>query len=327
MRRREFIRLLGGAAVAWPLSARAQQPAMPVIGFLHPGSAEANTTNVAAFRKGLSEGGYFDGRNVTIEYRWADNNFARLPELADDLVRHRVAAIAITGSGAATLAAKSATTTIPIVFSTAADPIQTGLIASLNRPGGNVTGISNLGNELTAKRLGLLHELVPGAARFAMLINPATLGTESVSADVQAAAASIGRQIEFVHATNSHEIDSAFASIVRTHADGLLLAPNPLFVNRRIQLVTLAARHALPAIYYSRQFPEVGGLMSYGPDSADPARLVGVYVGRILKGEKPADLPVMQATKFELIINLQTARTLGITIPTTLLATADEVIE
>jgi putative ABC transport system substrate-binding protein len=324
--RRRVITLLGGAA-AWPLAARAQQPAMPVVGYLHPGSPVSNADVVATFRKGLSEAGYFEGRNVAIEYRWANNDFARLPELADDLVRRRVTVIAITGSGAAALAAKIATTTIPIVFSTAADPIQSGLIESLNRPGGNVTGISNMGNELTAKRLGLLHELVPGAVRFAMLINPVTLGTEYVTADVQAAAAAIGREIEIIHATNSREIDSAFETIVRTRADGLLLTSNPLFGNRRIQLVTLAARHAVPAIYYNRQFPEVGGLMSYGPDNVDHARLVGVYVGRILKGEKPADLPVMQPTKFDFIINLQTARTLGITISATLIGSADEVIE
>jgi putative tryptophan/tyrosine transport system substrate-binding protein len=325
MNRRDLLSLLGGAA-AWPVAARAQQP-MPVIGYLHPDSPEATKALVAAFRKGLGEAGYFEGRNVTIEYRWANDDFGRLPELAEDLVRHRVAAIAITGSGAATLAAKTATATIPIVFSTAADPIRSGLVASLNRPGGNVTGISNMGNELSAKRLGLLHELLPGAARFAMLINPVTLGTQFVTADVQAAAAAIGREIEIVHAANNSEIDNAFATIVRTHADGLLVTPNPLFGNRRIQMVTLAARHGLPAIYSNRQFPEVGGLMSYGPDSADQARLVGVYAGRILKGEKPADLPVMQAAKFELIINLQTAKTLGITVPTTLLTGADEVIE
>jgi putative tryptophan/tyrosine transport system substrate-binding protein len=207
------------------------------------------------------------------------------------------------------------------------DPIQSGLIASLSRPGGNVTGISNMGNELTAKRLEFLHELVPGATRFAMLINPVTLGTESVTTDVQAAAATIGRQIEIVHASNSREIDSAFATIARTRSDGLLLTPNPLFGDRRVQLVTLAARHAVPAIYYNRQFPDIGGLMSYGPDGVDHARLVGVYAGRILKGEKPADLPVMQPTKFEFIVNLQTARTLGITISATLLGRADEVIE
>src|SRR5258708_6148985 len=319
MPRRELITLLGGAAVAGPVVARAQQPAMPAIGYLHPGSLEGNALVLAAFRKGLNETGYFEGRNVTIEYRLANGDFAKLPELADDLVRRRVAVIAITGSGAATLAAKTATATIPIVFSTAADPIQSGLIASLSRPGGNVTGISNMGNELTAKRLDLLRELVPGATRFAMLINPVTLGSESVTADVQAAAAKVGRQIEIIHASNSREIDSAFAAITRTRSDGLLLSPNPLFGDRRVQLVTLAARHAAPAIYANRQFPDIGGLMSYGTDGAEHARLVGVYAGRILKGEKPADLPVMQPTNFEFIIKLQTARTPGHTITTTIL--------
>jgi putative tryptophan/tyrosine transport system substrate-binding protein len=282
---------------------------------------------VAAFRKGLSETGFVEGRNVAIEYRWAHDDFARLPELAADLVRRRVAVIAAPGSSPGGLAAKAATTTIPIVFSTGVDPVQAGLVASFNRPGGNVTGILSMSLELGPKRLGLLHELLPGAARFAMLIDPTSPNAESEVTDLQAAAATIGRQIEVFYAGTNRDIDTAFASLVQKRSDALWVAPNTLFINRRVQIVTLAARHAVPAAYPDRQITEVGGLMSYGSSQADIHRQVGIYTGRILKGEKPADLPVMQPTRFEFVINLQTARTLGIEVPPTLLALADEVIE
>jgi putative tryptophan/tyrosine transport system substrate-binding protein len=330
MNRRDFITLLGGAAatpILWPLAARAQQPALPVIGFLHPGLPEATAGQLAGFRKGLSEAGYIEGRNVAIEYRWASNKFDRLPELADDLVRHRVAVIAVVGSGAAARAAKAATTTIPVVFGTAADPVRDGLVASLNRPGGNVTGVSYMNNELMGKRLGFLHELTPGAKRFAMLVHPLGLGVDTVTQDVQSAATAIGAHVEILQATNSREIDNAFATLARMSLEGLMVTPNPLFASRRVQLVTLATRHAVPVIYNSRDFTEIGGLMSYGGSGVDQARQVGIYVGRVLKGEKPAELPIMRASKFEMIINLQTARTLGLEMPPTLLAIADEVIE
>jgi len=311
----------------WPLAACAQQPAMPVVGYLYAGSPEPSAIQVAAFRKGLSETGYVEGRNVAIEFRWAHNEIDRLPELAADLVRRRVAVIVTPGSVTPALAAKAATTTIPIVFSSGADPVQSGLVASLNRPGGNVTGFSTMSNEIGAKRLGLLHELLPGAARFAVLVNPNSPTAELQIKDAQAAASTIGRQVEILYAGTNSEIDTAFASLVQKRADALLVSSEGFFTNRRVQLVTLAARHAVPAIYHVREFAEAGGLMSYGPSQTDQWRQVGIYVGRILKGEKPADLPVMRPTKFEFIINLQTARLLGITVPPTLLAIADEVIE
>jgi putative ABC transport system substrate-binding protein len=324
--RREFLTLLGGAAVTWPLAARAQQAATPVVGYLNSGAPEAGAAFLAAFRKGLSETGYVEGRNVMIEFRWAHNEYYRLPELAGDLVRHRVAVIVTPQSTPAALAAKAATATIPIVFS-AADPVQSGLVPSLNRPGGNITGIHTMNVELMAKRLGLLHELLPGAVRFAVLVNPNNPFTASIVRDLQAAAVTIGRQIEVFAAGTNREIDAAFASLVQKRADALLVAPEALFDTRRVQLVSAAMRYAVPAIYPFREVTEAGGLMSYGASQTDIFRQVGIYAGRILKGEKPADLPVMQPTKFEFIINLQTARLLGITVPPTLLATADEVIE
>jgi putative ABC transport system substrate-binding protein len=327
MKRREFITLLGGGAAGWPLAARAQQPSMPVIGYLYSGAPETSANVVAAFRNGLREAGYVEGRNLLIEYRWAHNDNARLPELASDLVHHRVAVIATPGAPTTALAAKAATTTIPIVFRTGADPVQLGLVASLNRPGGNITGVTPMSGQLGPKRLGLIHELLPGATRFAVLGNPDDPTFEPFIRDVQAAAPTIGRQVEVLTARTNREIDAAFADLLRTRIDAVLVGAHGLFNNRRVQLVTLAARHAVPAIYPIREFAEIGGLMSYGANQAEQMRLTGVYVGRILKGEKPADLPVLRATKLEFIINLQTAKTLGIDIPPTLLARADEVIE
>jgi putative tryptophan/tyrosine transport system substrate-binding protein len=325
MRRREFIALLGSGVAGWPLAARAQQSAMPVIGFLQIGSPEASVNLVAAFRKGLSEVGYVEGRNVAIEFRWAHNDSDRLPELAADLVHRRVAVIATPGSSAA--AAKTATSTIPIVFGMGDDPVALGLVASLNRPGGNVTGISYMNIELGAKRLGLLHELLPGATRFAVLVDPNFPSTASIVADLQAAASTIGSQIEVLAAATSREIDAAFTILVQKHPEPLLISPMPLFYDRRVQILTLVARHAIPVIYPAREWAEAGGMISYGSSFADLYRQAGIYAGRVLKGEKPAELPVLRATKFELLINLQTARTLGFDIPATLLARADEVIE
>jgi len=327
MRRRTFITLLGGAAAALPLAARAQQAPMPVIGFLRPGSPEPNAHLVTAFRKGLGETGYIEGRNVAIEYRWAHDHNDRLPELAADLVRMRVAVIATPGSTAAAAAAKSATDTIPIVFSGGGDPVETGLVASLNRPGGNVTGVSSMSGELGPKRLGLIQELVPSAARFAVLVNPDNPFTGAYVADLRAAAAAIGRQIEVLTATTSRDIDTAFRMLMEKRADALLVGPDPLFVSRRVQLAALGARHAVPTVYPFRDDAEAGGLMSYGPSNTDLVRQAGIYTGRVLKGEKPADLPILRATRFELIINLQTAKIMGLDVPATLLARADEVIE
>jgi putative tryptophan/tyrosine transport system substrate-binding protein len=325
--RREFITLLGGAAAAWPLRARAQ-PAMPVIGFLHSASAAAYEHLVAAFRKGLSEAGYSEGQNVAIEYRWSEGQNERLPALAAELVHRQVAVIVTPGSTPATLAAKAATRTIPIVSLSAVDPVKTGLVASLSRPGGNVTGVSDIGVELAAKRLGLLHELLPGATRFALLVNPDNPGiTEAFITEAQMAASAIGRQIEVVTASTNGEIDRAFATLMNKRSDALLVSTDALFVTRRVQLVTLAARHAVPAMYFRREFAEVGGLMSYGSNLADQFRQNGIYAGRILKGEKPAEMPVQLPTKFEFVVNLQTAKTLGLDISPTLLARADEVIE
>ena len=327
MRRRSFITFLSGAAAAWPLAAQAQQAAMPVVGFLFPGSPELSTGIVAAFRKGLGETGFAEGRNVAIEFRFGYNDNARLPELAADLVHRRVAVIATPGSTPAALAAKAATSTIPIVFSIGPDPVEIGLVASLNRPGGNLTGFSSLNAALGAKRLGLLHELLPSAVRFAVLVNPSNRNAEPLTRDVQATGSAIGRQIEIFAADTPREIDTAFANLLQNRADALLVGPDPLLDSRRVQLVTLAAHQRLPAIYPFRENVEIGGLMSYGSNAADRDRQVGIYTARILKGEKPADLPVMRAAKFEFIINLITAKALGLDIPTTLLAQADEVIE
>jgi putative ABC transport system substrate-binding protein len=327
MKRRTFITLLGGAAVVWPVAARAQQAAMPTVGYLYVASPEAHTRRLAAFRNGLSETGYVEGRNVAIEYRWAHYETARLPGLVADLVNRRVTVIAA-GDLPSALAAKAASTTIPIVFETAADPVQVGLVASLNRPDGNVTGVTNIGTELGAKRFGLLHELLPGAARFAVLVNPNNpLIAEAWIKDAQAAAAAVALQLEILTDSTDREIDAAFTSIAQKRVDALLVMSDNLFGNRHVQFATQAARHAVPAIYPDRVYTEVGGLMSYGTNITDAYRQVGIYVGRILNGEKPANLPVLRPTRLELVINLQTARTLGLTVPSTLLALADEVIE
>jgi putative tryptophan/tyrosine transport system substrate-binding protein len=326
VKRRQFITLLGSAA-AWPLAARTQQPAMLEIGFLHPGSPEANAKYVAGFRKGLGETGYVEGRNVAIEYRWGHGEIGRLPELAANLISRPVTVIVAPGSVAAALAAKAATATIPIVFVVGADPVEAGLVVSLNRPGGNVTGISSMNVGLGAKQLGLLNQLLHREARFAVLVNPSNPQSQFTITDVQAAAAAIGQQLEILTATTRRDITPAFSDAVQKRADALLISADPLFTNRPVQLATLAARHAMPTVYALREFAEVGGLMSYGSSFTDLFRQAGTYTGRVLKGEKPADLPILQATKFELVVNLQTAEALGLDVPATLLALADEVIE
>jgi putative tryptophan/tyrosine transport system substrate-binding protein len=328
MRRREFITLLSGAAAAWPLAARAQQAAMPVIGFLHIASSDGSADRLRAFRQGLKEAGFAERENVAIEYRWAENQTDRLPELAAELVRRKVAVIATTGGPAVALAAKTATTTIPIVFTTAGDPVAQGLVANLNRPDANVTGVSFLVATLAAKQLGLLHELLPGAARIAVLVDPSnTLRTEAFISDVRAAASAIRKQIDVLYATTGRDIDTVFESLAQKPVDALLVGPGAFFFNRRVQLVTLATRHAVPTIYGVREFVEAGGLMSYGTSLSDAYRQAGVYTGRILKGEKPVDLPVIQSSKFEFVINLNTAKAFGLSFPPGLLAIADEVIE
>jgi putative tryptophan/tyrosine transport system substrate-binding protein len=325
MRRREFITLVGGAAAVWPLAARAQQSTTPVVGFLHPSSPEPY--RVRAFRQGLKDAGFIEGENVAIEYRWAYDQIDRLPTLATELAQRRVAVIAA-GGVPSILAVKAATTTTPIVFFVAQDPVGLGLVASLARPGGNLTGINVLSIELAAKRLELLRELVPGAARIAVLVNPANAtNTESILRGVEPAARSLGLQIQVLNASTIREIDAAFATLGRERPDALFVSPDPFFIDRRVQLALLAVLHRLPAVYQDRLNAEVGGLMSYGPNLGDAYRHIGVYTGRILKGAKPADLPVVQSSKFELVINASTVRMLGLTVPDKLLATADEVIE
>jgi putative ABC transport system substrate-binding protein len=326
MRRREFITLLGSAAAAWPLAARAQQAAMPVIGFLNPGSPDTMADRMRGFRQGLRESGYIEGDNVTIAYRWAENQMDRLPELAADLVHRRVSVIAAFATAPA-FAAKAATTTIPIVFLAPEDPVRFGLVASLARPDGNLTGINLFTGELSAKRLEILREMVTGATHVAVLVNPTNPTMETTVRDVEAAARATGLQVQVFNASTSGEIDAAFASFARERPDAVFVQLDVFLNSRRAQLVNLASRHALPATYANRDFAEMGGLMSYGANIADAFRQVGVYAGRILKGAKPAELPVVQASKFELVINNQTARMLGLTVPPTLLATADEVIE
>jgi putative tryptophan/tyrosine transport system substrate-binding protein len=326
MRRRQFIAGLGGA-VAWPMVARAQQPALPVVGYVFGGSADAGAGWVAAFRKGLSETGYDEGQSVTVEYHWLNGQYDRLPELMTDLVRRRVAVIATPGTPSAAIAAETATATVPIVFGIGSDPVLLGLVASLARPGGNATGINIFTNEVVAKRLGLLHELLPEAVRIAVLLNPANATAESTLRAVQEAARIIGLQIQVLKASTDREIDAAFATLARERPDALFVGPDAFFASRRVQFATLAAHNRIPAAYSTREFVVAGGLMNYGTDLSDMFRQVGVYTGNILKGAKPADLPVVQATKFEFVINTQTARTLGIEVPPTLLAIADEVIE
>jgi putative ABC transport system substrate-binding protein len=326
MQRRDFLGVLGGA-VAWPLAARAQQPAMPVIGFLSGQSANIAAANIAAFRRGLNEAGFAEGRSVAVEYRWTNGQYDRLPVLVDELIRRQATVIVAASGAVVALAAKAATTTIPIVFVIGADPVKHGLVASLNHPGSNITGVSFLVNELGAKRLGLLSELVPAPAAIAILMNPNNADADTEVKDVQEAAAVTGRRILVLKAINTGEIEPAFGMLAQRGAGGLLVGADAFFGSQRHQIIALAARHAIPAIYTIREYAEAGGLMSYGTSFTDGHRLAGVYAGRILKGEKPADLPVMQSTKFELVINLKTAKALGLEIPPTLLALADEVIE
>jgi ABC-type uncharacterized transport system substrate-binding protein len=326
MKRREFITLVGGAAVAWPLSARAQQPAMPVVGFLRPSSAESVAHLLVAFRAGLKEEGFVEGQNVAIEYRWGEGQEDRLGEIAAELVRRQVAVIVTPGSTAAALAAKAETTTIPIVFSSGIDPVKSGLITSFNKPGGNVTGIHMRSNDMIAKRLGLLHEVVPAVTTIAVLVNPANaVVAEPAAKDAQAAARSLGLEIKVFATRNNRDIDAAFIEIAHQRIGAVLISADAFFTSRRVQLATLATRFAIPAIFPIREYAEVGGLMSYGENLADQWRRVGVYVGRVLKGEK--SLPVEQPARFEFVINMQTARIFDLAIPSGLLAIADEVIE
>jgi ABC-type uncharacterized transport system substrate-binding protein len=327
MRRREFITLLGGAAVGWPLAARAQQPAMPVIGYLGPESPAVFASRVRAFRQGLGETGYAEGRNVAIEFRWAEGQHNRLSALAADLVGRQVAVIVAPGGAPGALAAKSATTTIPIVFEMGADPIAIGLVGNLNRPGGNLTGVSSLNVQVTPKRLEILHEAVPTAAEVAVLVNPTSPTADSQLRNLQAAARALGLQLHVLHASAERDFDTVFATLLQLRAGGLVVSSDGFFATHSEQLAALTIRHAVPAIHQSRDFTIAGGLMSYAGSFAESHRQAGVYTGRILKGERPADLPVQQVTKVELFINLKTAKALGITFPLTLLGRADEVIE
>jgi putative ABC transport system substrate-binding protein len=326
VQRRKFIALLSGSALACPFAGFAQQAEMPVVGFVSGRSPEASMRG--AFRKGLNEAGYVEGQNVAVEYHWLDGQFDRLPSLIADLIHRRVAVIATPGLTAGAQTAKAATTTIPIVFGVGDDPVKLGLVASLAHPGGNATGINFFYQEVEAKALGLLHELVPKAVRIALLVNPANVPTaEATLRDIPEAARAIGLEVQVLNASDSREIEVAFATMVRDRVDALFVAPDGFFVSRRVQFATLATRHGIPAIYWTREFVEVGGLMSYGTDTLDMYRQVGAYTGQIVKGAKPADLPVLQSTRFEFVINLQTARALGLDVPPTLLARADEVIE
>ena len=325
MKRREFITLLGGTVAAWPFAARAQQPAMPVIGFLNGASPEGYAPYVTAFRQGLKEVGYVDGQNVAIEYRWAEGQYDRLPALAADLVRRQVVVIAAGATAAP--AAKAATATIPIIFTTAFDPVQEGLVASLNRPGGNLTGVTALAVEVGPKGLELLHELVPTATVLALLVNPTNPSAEALSRDLQPAARALGLQLHILHASTERDFDTVFATLLQLRAGGLMIGTDGFFITQIEQLATRTVRHAVPAIFQYREFTAAGGLMSYGVSNRDLYRLVGVYTGRILRGEKPADLPVLQPTKFELVINLKTTKALGLTVPDKMLALADDVIE
>jgi putative tryptophan/tyrosine transport system substrate-binding protein len=325
MRRRDLITLLGGSVATWPLAVRAQQP-MPVIGYLGPGSAQSDAFRVTGFRQGLKEAGYVEGQNLTIEYRWAEDHLDRLPTMATDLVRHQVAVIVATGS-AASFAAKGATTTLPIVFETSGDPVKLGLVGSLSRPGGNLTGVSQLGEEAAPKRLELLHELLPTARVMALLVNPAEpIARDQVRVSL-AAAKTLGLELHVLNASIERDLDAAFAKLTEIRASGLTIAGATLFTSHIEQLAALTVRHPIPAVYQRREFAAAGGLVSYGTNIADTHRLAGIYTGRVLKGERPADLPVQQATKVELYINLKTAKALGVTVPISLLGRADEVIE
>jgi len=326
LRRRQFITLLGGAAAAWPLTARAQQPATPVVGFLSHGSAESDSDHSQAFRKGLNEAGFTDGRNVAIEYRWANFQLGRLPSLAADLVRRQAAVIAATGNLGTVLAAKEASATTPILFNVGIDPVKAGLVAALNKPGGNITGITSVNTQLGSKHVGLMHELLPNATRFALLVGDDPANVMDMITGAQEAAAALGLQIDMLYASTGG-LETALAGVVQKQASALIITPGNLFIQRRVQIAVLAVRDSVPAIYVNRVFPEAGGLMSYGSDWTDTFRQAGIYCGRILKGEKPADLPVLQQTKFHLVINLNTAKALRLQIPPTLLALADEVIE